>query len=120
MDGDCYLICFSRNGRPRRYPRGRRPGHYLGYRFPSTTLGKRLWKHRRGMGACLTRAARMVGLSLTVVRTWEGVPVTFERDLKRRHRLHVLCPRCNPASWHRNGRHPNADDLFYEGQEQAA
>jgi hypothetical protein len=70
--------------------------HYLGYSASPLTLMRRVWRHRQGHGACLTRAmVRLSGQRLLLANVWKGTRED-ERYLKRRHQLSVLCPICNP------------------------
>ena len=80
-----YLLHFSRKlaGRAR---------HYIG---SAENLAGRLWHHRNGTGACITRAAVWQGISLRLARTWQE-DRNFEMKLKRRKDSRSLCPLCNP------------------------
>lgn len=71
--------------------------HYLGY---SENLEGRLWHHKRGTGAKLTRAASQAGIKWTVVRTWMG-DQSLERKLHKSKNNPKLCPICNPKTWER-------------------
>ena len=66
--------------------------HYLGY--TPGDVQERVALHRRGQGACLTRAVAGAGIEMIVARTWQG-DYRLERKLKNRHSSD-LCPICNP------------------------
>lgn len=82
----CYLLHFDR--------KLSHAQHYLGY--ADRKLENRIKQHRTGKGASLTRAAVEAGITLNLVRTWEGGDRTLERQLKRRKNSPKLCPICNP------------------------
>lgn len=74
--------------------------HYLGYSHNRKTLSGRLWYHRHGQGAKLTKAVVESGGGWEVVRLWEG-DQTFERQLHNFKNNRLLCPKCNPQAWER-------------------
>ena len=82
-----YLLHFSQP-----YPRGRHPAHYIGW---AVAPYDRLKDHQRGgwAAASLTRAAVSDGISMEIVRLWDGGPAT-EKRLKRRRAPKRLCPVC--------------------------
>lgn len=81
-----YLLHFER-----RYPAGRRPGHYLG--STPRTVADRLADHQAGTGARLTAVVAAAGIGMRVARTWPGGRAE-ERRLKRRRAPARLCPEC--------------------------
>lgn len=84
--GTVYLLCFS--------SRFSHAQHYLGWGKGDALT--RIANHLAGRGSALTRAVVAAGLSLTLVRTWEGQDRHFERKLKNRKNARGLCPRCKP------------------------
>lgn len=83
-----YLLHFSEP-----YPNGSQPQHYLG---SAKNLDHRLGEHERGAAAALTRAARSIGITWTLARTWEG-DYALEVKLKRRGGARRICPICQQA-----------------------
>lgn len=70
--------------------------HYCGY--TPNGVNERVEKHRKGAGACITRAASALGITLTVSKTWhfddKHEARLFERSLKNTHKLSRFCPIC--------------------------
>ena len=64
--------------------------HYLGWALDPE---KRLKEHR----AKLVLAAKAKGLTMEIVRTWEGTR-DQERRLKNLKNPRMLCPQCNPTN----------------------
>lgn len=81
----CYLLHFD--------PAFRHARHYLGF---ANNLDGRVWHHRHGSGANLTKHASRAGSQLIVARTWENATRETERALKRAGHHSRLCPICNP------------------------
>lgn len=67
--------------------------HYIG--FTKGEVEKRIEQHRKGRGAALLREAGKRGIGFKLVRTWENVPFSFERELKRSRNGPRFCPQCN-------------------------
>ncbi len=67
--------------------------HYLGF---AEDLEKRLEAHRTGQGAKLTQAVVEAGITLHLVRIWDG-DRQLERQLKDLKNSPRLCPLCNSA-----------------------
>jgi len=69
--------------------------HYLGW---TNNLDKRLAEHRKGarQKCVLTDEIKRHGIPWRLVRTWEKVPLAFEKQLKRQKNGRRLCPICNP------------------------
>lgn len=84
--GTVYLLCFS--------SRFSHAQHYLGW--GRGDAAHRIAQHIAGRGSKLTRAVVAAGISLALVRTWEG-DRKLERKLKNRKNARGLCPRCKPA-----------------------
>jgi predicted GIY-YIG superfamily endonuclease len=80
-----------------RAPKSMKSRHYLGC---TENLKCRIFLHRKGQGARLTRAMRRAGISLRLVRTWSfevaGDAWEFEKWAKDRHNLAQFCPHCAP------------------------
>jgi hypothetical protein len=57
------------------YPRGKHPAHYLGW---AVSPRDRLKDHQTGgwAAAALTRAAAAEGITMQIVRVWDGGPRT--------------------------------------------
>lgn len=96
-----YLICARK-----RWPRGRKPRHYIG---SAVDVANRVRSHRKARVGC-TRYAKLIarfnqaGIGWDVVRIWKTADCrAAEITLKRRHRIANCCPRCNPATWSRCG-----------------
>lgn len=73
-------------------------GHYLGYSESKASLKRRLWHHKHGNGAKLTRAVATSGNHWEVVRLWDGGRI-LERQLHLQKNNKFLCPVCNPLTW---------------------
>ena len=71
--------------------------HYLGC---ADSLVKRVFSHRKGFGASLTKAFIEQGRSLSLVRVWSGGYQT-EKQLKRYKNSPKLCPICSSDAWNR-------------------
>ena len=84
--GLVYLIHFDR---PHHHAR-----HYLGW---TVDLAARLKLHRSGKGSRLLAAIAAAGIGFEVVRTWDSVPLSKEKELKKGHNGRKLCPVCHPA-----------------------
>jgi len=65
--------------------------HYIG---SSNNIGARLKRHINGHGSKLVKAVVKVGITVSVVRTWEGGK-EFERILHDRKNSPKYCPICN-------------------------
>lgn len=76
-----YLLCFAHN------PVGHAK-HYVG---STQHLPTRLYHHRRGWAASLTREVRRRGGSLKLARTWSG---QRETEIKAQKNAPLLCPLC--------------------------
>jgi predicted GIY-YIG superfamily endonuclease len=79
-----YLLHFSR----------KLSGHAKHYIGSAENLEGRLWHHRHGSGACITRAAVRQGIKLMLARTWQAER-SFEGKLKRQKHARRYCPLCN-------------------------
>ena len=69
--------------------------HYLGY---ADDIEPRIYAHLLGRGARLTQVARDAGITLILVRIWEGADRNTERKFKNRSHVPRLCPICLGAS----------------------
>ena len=69
--------------------------HYIGY--TSLKLKDRLDRHRKGAGARLLRALKIVGIGWSVARKWNDGNQEFERLLKNRKHADRICPKCQPS-----------------------
>ncbi len=74
--------------------------HYLGF---STNVPARVKAHRAGRGAPLLAAVSKRGISWRVVRTWKRKDGHFEKSLKRRYALKMLCPMCSGPHAYKKG-----------------
>jgi hypothetical protein len=85
-----YLLHFSQP-----YPRGKHPAHYLGW---AVSPRDRLKDHQAGgwAAAALTRVAVAEGITMQIVRLWDG-GAAMEKRLKRRKAPKRLCPVCRVA-----------------------
>jgi len=92
--GTCYLIHFDQLINPL-FP----CMHYLGW---TVDVNARFTLHATGLGARLCQVAIERGISFRIVRLWEGVEKSFERELKNRRNAPKLCPVC----CHRGESHP--------------
>ena len=81
--GTVYLLHFSR-------PFGHAQ-HYIGF---SREVDGRLEEQLRGNGAQLVRRVIEAGIEITLAKEWEGVPLTFEYQLKNRGGARKYCPVC--------------------------
>ncbi len=100
---NCYLICFDAPVRGTR--------HYIG--MTEKTVAARFSEHADGtLPATMTSEANAKSIAYQPVRAWIGVPVTFERELKKRNGASGMCPRCNPKSWAKNAPHAGSVLLF--------
>lgn len=84
--GTIYLLHFSS-----RVSDGHTTQHYMGW---ARDLKGRVRHHKNGTGARLTQVAVERGISMEVVRTWEGTR-DDERRLKNGKRGTRLCPVCS-------------------------
>jgi predicted GIY-YIG superfamily endonuclease len=73
--------------------KGRPARHYIGW---AHNVKARVYHHRKGQGAAITRAARQRSIGLKVARVWYGQDRAFERQLKNQKNATRLCPICNP------------------------
>jgi predicted GIY-YIG superfamily endonuclease len=64
--------------------------YYIG--FTTRHPLDRLEDHRTGKGARLLEVATEKGIAFHIVRIWENVPKTFERQLKNQKNHRRLCP----------------------------
>jgi predicted GIY-YIG superfamily endonuclease len=101
-DAGVYVLHFDAPICPTRYyvdehgvGHGHTTQHYVGW---SRNVAERIDAHRNGRGARLTQVARERGIGFTVVRVFEDVPQSFERELKRQKNTPRLCPTCAPES----------------------
>lgn len=69
-------------------------GHYIGFSF---NVDKRLDQHKAGVGARLLQVLNEKGINYKIVRVWENVDRTFERQLKNQKNAPRLCPICSKA-----------------------
>lgn len=83
MTTGIYLIHFD--------PAYKHAKHYLGY---ADDIEPRIYAHLLGRGARLTQVARDAGITLILVRIWEGGDRTMERKFKNRSHVPMLCPIC--------------------------
>lgn len=83
MTTGIYLIHFG--------PAYKHAKHYLGY---ADDIEPRVHTHLLGRGARLTQVAREAGITLVLVRIWEGADRTTERKFKNRSHVPRLCPIC--------------------------
>lgn len=67
--------------------------HYLGF---ANDIGRRMWRHRTGVGSRLVRAVIASGGDFTIARVWRNGTRTMERQLKNQRNAPRLCPICNP------------------------
>lgn len=67
--------------------------HYLGWAMKGN-LKARIEKHRKGMGANLTKAFQRNGIDFKVARVWRHATLLTERRLRDRHNNPKLCPIC--------------------------
>ena len=70
--------------------------HYLGW---TVDLHGRLEMHRSGYRdkCVLTYEAQRRGIGFRLARTWPGVLITQEKQLKRQRNGPRFCPICNPT-----------------------
>jgi predicted GIY-YIG superfamily endonuclease len=83
MTTGIYLIHFD--------PAYKHAKHYLGF---ADDIEPRLHAHLQGRGARLTQVARDAGISMILVRIWEGADRKTERKFKNRSHVPTLCPIC--------------------------
>lgn len=83
MTTGIYLIHFE--------PAYKHAKHYLGF---AENIEPRIYAHLLGRGARLTQVARDAGITLILVRIWEGADRTTERKFKNRSHVPRLCPIC--------------------------
>jgi predicted GIY-YIG superfamily endonuclease len=83
MTTGIYLIHFD--------PAYKHAKHYMGW---SPDIEPRIHAHHQGRGARLTQVARDAGITLILVRIWEGADRTMERKFKNRSHVPLLCPIC--------------------------
>lgn len=84
VPGTIYLLHFSEP-----YVRAR---HYLGW--TERDVSARLAEHLKGKGSPLVRAVVSAGITVSLVRTWEGVTRHEERRLKNLKGIKRHCPAC--------------------------
>lgn len=74
--------------------------HYCGYCADedgdAAELERRAAQHLAGRGAKITRAAIAQGIEISLVMAWRA-PLAFEKQLKRRKDMPLLCPICCSA-----------------------
>lgn len=89
----CYLLHFSEPIGDTNNPHGYAQ-HYIGSTVRD--VQERLKEHNRGdRDFCkITAAAIESGHDIWLVRTWDDVPDTYERRLKRYKKARKLCPIC--------------------------
>ncbi len=87
--GGCYLLHFDR---PLAHAL-----HYLGW--AQDDIDARIETHRRGQGARLLAVLKREGIGWQLARTWPGASRSFERRLKRLHKISPYCPICTPLHY---------------------
>lgn len=83
MTTGIYLLHFD--------PAYKHAKHYLGY---ADDIEPRFYAHLHGRGARLTQVAHDAGITMILVRIWEGGDRTTERKFKNRSHVPLLCPIC--------------------------
>lgn len=87
--GWVYLLHFAAPIGAHDNPRGM-ARHYVGW---SPDPQRRLWAHRAGRGAALTRAVVECGIQMTIAAMWPGYR-SDEREAKRQKNAPRVCPVC--------------------------
>ncbi len=73
--------------------------HYIGFCESDRTIEKRMQYHRSGNGAKIMKAVTEAGIEWHIVRLFENVDRTFERELKKHKKARDFCPLCNVAAY---------------------
>lgn len=82
---------------------GGRPYHYVGWVKTPARFEARMKEHRSGTGSRILAAANEAGLSLEVVRTFEGATQNEEARIKYLWKnTPKLCPCCTPGALQRD------------------
>lgn len=111
VTGTIYLLHFER-----RYPAGKRPGHYLGW-TEREELQKRLDEHRAGHGSVLMAVIKEAGIGFEVARLWYGTRY-LERRLKK-HGPGRYCLICRKAQEEQR-EHEHQKNTTQDGDTEAA